>query len=476
MTSETGTRAVVLGGSISGLFAARVLADAYDEVHIVDRDKIVGLKTPRKTLPQSYQANGLLARGVFAMEELFPGIVQELVDYGVPKGDLSGRCRWYFQGLRLKQQTGDLPTLGVLRPELEWRIRERVQKIPNVTFVEQHDILGLVTTGDNSKVIGARVQARGEKTEKVIDADLVVDATGRGSRTPVWLEQLGYEKPHEERKKIDLVYVTQHFKLIDGADPFDNDVAINPVAHAKLKRGAVFFKTNEGMLELTTYGMLGDHPPTEQTALYRWLKSLPAPDVYETLRYAHPVDAPVAFRFPTTLRRHYHKLSSFPEGLLLTGDAITTFNPVYAQGMTVSALCALTMRQHLHSGAAPVPQDYFEDLARDVVDVPWDMTNTVDLSYPGVVGERTFKVKMGNWFLKRTQIAATRDGKVTAAYFKVAGIIEKPESLMKPGMFLRILFKSMFGPSKESRRPYNWQAPAGIEPVVADVEALPRAA
>jgi 2-polyprenyl-6-methoxyphenol hydroxylase-like FAD-dependent oxidoreductase len=470
MGHETGTRAVVLGGSIAGLFAARVLADAYDEVQIVDRDALVGLKGPRRSCPQTYQANGLLARGQQIMEELFPGITQELVDHGVPKGDLSGRTRWYFRGNRLKQKHGDLVTLGVLRPTLEWHIRERVQRIPNVVFVEQHDILSLTTSADNSQVTGVKVQARGDSNERVIDAELVVDATGRGSRTPVWLEQLGYEKPKEERKKIDLVYVTQHFKLRPGADPFENDVCINPVAHAGLPRGAVFFKTDKGLLEMTTYGMLGDHPPTDQAGLYKWVKSLPAPDVYETLRYADPVDEPIAFRFPTTLRRHYERLTRFPEGLIVTGDALTCFNPIYAQGMSVAALCAITMRTHLHSGAAPQPIDYFHDIARDAVDAPWEMTNTVDLSFPGVPGERTLKVRIGNRYLKRVQIAATRDGKVTAAYFKAAGLVTPLESLMRPGMMLRVLWKSLLGPSAASRRPYGWRAPADLEPVIADTD------
>lgn len=473
MGQEAGTRAVVLGGSIAGLFAARVLADAYDEVHIVDRDVLVGNREARRHCPQTYQANGLLARGVHIMEELFPGITQTLLDQGIPRGDLSGSCRWYTQGYRLKQQDGNLITLGVLRPELEWHIRERVQQIPNVVFVERHDILGLTTTADNSRVTGARVQKHGAKTDTVIEADLVVDATGRGSRTPVWLEQLGYDKPEEERKKIDLVYVTQHYKLRPGADPFEGDVAINQIAHPGLQRGNVFFKTDGGRLELTTYGLLGDHPPTDQTGLYEWVRSLGAKDVYETLRYADPVDEPVAFRFPTTLRRHYQKLDRFPEGLLVTGDAVTCFNPVYAGGMSVAALCAITMRQHLHSGAAPVPQDYFHDLARDAIDASWEMTNTVDLSFPDVPGERPLKVKIGNFLLKRMQIAATHDGNITARYFTAAGLVAPPETLMSPGFLLKILWKSMFGPSQESRQPYDWQPPADVEPVFTDPKKLP---
>jgi 2-polyprenyl-6-methoxyphenol hydroxylase-like FAD-dependent oxidoreductase len=479
MGQESGTRAVVLGGSIAGLFAARVLADAYDEVQIVDRDKIVGLRGPRKTLPLSYQANGLLARGVHIMEELFPGIVKQLVDDGIPKGDLSGSCRWYAQGNRLAQKDGDLITLGVLRPVLEFYIRERVQALSNVVFVQEHDIVGIVTTPDKTKVIGARVQARGSKSDRVIDADLVVDATGRGSRTPVWLEQLGYERPEEERKKIDLVYVTQHYKLRPGADPFQGDVAINQIAFPANPRGNVFFKTSDGQLELTTYGLLGDHPPADQDGLYRWLKSLPAKDVYETIRYADPVDEPVPYRFPTTLRRHYQKLTRFPDNLLVTGDAITCFNPVYAQGMSVAALCAITMRQHLHSGAAPVPLDYFRDLAADAIDASWDLTNTVDLSFPGVKGERPLKLKFANWFLKRIQIAATHDSDITAKYYQVAGLMAPQESLMKPGFILRVLLKSMRGPSKESQQPYVYQAPPGVEPVFEDTYTpaeLPKAA
>jgi 2-polyprenyl-6-methoxyphenol hydroxylase-like FAD-dependent oxidoreductase len=476
MGQEAGTRAVVLGGSIAGLFAARVLADAYDEVQIVDRDKLVGVKGVRRFCPQSHQANGLLARGVQVMEELFPGLTQEMIDYGVPTGDLSGSCRWYARGFRLKQQHAGLQTLGVIRPLFEYFIRERVQQIPNVTFVEEHDILGLATTADKSRVTGARVQARSGDTEKLIEADLVVDATGRGSRTPVWLEQLGYEKPFEERKKIDLGYVTQHFKLRPGVNPFNGDVAINQIANAAVPRGNVFFLVENGRLELTTYGILGDHPPTDQRGLMEWLKSLPAKDVYETLRYADPIDKAMPFKFPTTLRRHYHKLRRFPEGLLVTGDAVTCFNPVYAQGMSVAALCALVIRQHLHSGAAPVPQDYFQDLAKDAIDAAWEMTNMVDLSLPGVEGERTLKVRFGNWFLKRVQIAATRDGKVTAAYFKAAGLVAKPETLQRPAFLLRVLWKSMFGPSKESQQPYVYQVPAGVEPAFGEPSELPKAA
>ncbi|WP_341483457.1 FAD-binding monooxygenase [Micromonospora cathayae] len=434
---------MVLGGSLAGLFAARVLADAYDQVTIVDRDVLLDVDGPRRGCPQGRHINGLLARGQQAMEELYPGITQQLFDDGVPTGDLAGDVRWYFNGKPLKQQHAGLVCVAASRPMLEKHIRRRTAAFPNIEFAEQHDILGLTTTADKSRVTGARVQKQGSDDEEVFLADLVVDATGRGSRTPIWLEELGYGRVEEERKKIGLGYVTQHYKL--RQDPYFGDLSINPVASPELPRGAIFTKTDGDRVELTTYGLLGDHPPTDQAGLYQWLKTLATPDIYDAVQHAEPLDEPVAFRFPTTLRRHYEKMERFPDGLLVTGDAVCCFNPVYAQGMTVSALGALTMRQHLHTGAAPQPMQYFRDLSRDVIDPPWGMTNVVDLSFPGVEGERTLAVRIGQAFLKRVQVAATRDGDITAAYMRAAGMIDRPETMQKPAFMLKVLWKSFFG-------------------------------
>jgi 2-polyprenyl-6-methoxyphenol hydroxylase-like FAD-dependent oxidoreductase len=465
----TRTRAVVLGGSLAGLFAARVLADAYEDVLVVDRDVLVGVDEPRRGCPQGRHINGLLARGQQAMEELYPGITQELFDDGVPTGDLSGDVRWYFNGKQLKQQHAGLVCVAASRPMLESHIRRRTLALPNISFAEKHDILGLETTADRSRVTGVRVQRVGESTEEVLGADLVVDATGRGSRTPVWLENLGYPRVPEESTKIDLAYVTQHYRLT--ADPYDGDLSINPVASPELPRGAIFTKSDGGRVELTTYGLLGDHPPTEQEAFYAWIKSLVVPDIYDALQHAEPLDEPVAFRFPTTLRRLYHKMDRLPDGLLVTGDAVTCFNPVYAQGMTVSALSALTIRKHLHTGAQPVPGDYYEDLAHDVVDPCWDMTHTVDLSFPGVPGKRTPKIRVGQAYLKLVQSAAVKDGKVTAAYMTAAGMVSRPESLMRPAFMLRVLLNALPWPGRKPRpRP---PAPPGPVTETAEASVLP---
>lgn len=434
---------MVLGGSIAGLFAARVLSDAYDEVLIVDRDVLLGVEGPRRSCPQGRHINGLLARGQLAMEEMFPGITDEIIADGVPTGDLAGDVRWYFNGKHLKQQHAGLLCLAATRPLLEKHIRARTQVIPNITFAERHEVLGLHTSAGGARVTGIRVQRLDSDQDEVLRADLVVDATGRGSRMPVWLEELGYGRVEEESRKVGLGYVTQHYRLAE--DAHFGDVSINPVASAAAPRGAIFVRTDGNRIEMTTYGMLGDHPPTDTAGLREWMKTMAVPDIYDALEGAEALDEPVAFKFPTTIRRRYERLGRLPDGLVATGDAVCCFNPVYAQGMTVAALGALTLRSHLHTGAAPQPSRYFEDLARDVIDAPWEMTKTVDLGFPGVEGERTLKVRMAQAFLKRVQLAATRDGAVTAAYMRAAGLVDRPEAMMRPGFVLRVLWKSWFG-------------------------------
>lgn len=443
------SRAVVLGGSIAGLFAARVLTEAYDEVLVIDKDQLIGVEGPRRSRPQGRHINAMHVRGRVVMEELYPGITDELIADGCPSGDFVGSVRWYFHGKALKREDIGYIAVPATAPLMERHIRERTQALPSVRFLERHDIIGLVTTEDRRRVTGVRVQALdGGAAEQVVSADLVVDATGRGSRTPVWLEDLGYPAVEEERKKIGLGYVTQHYE-IDG-DPLDGELAIIPVASPAIPRGAIFTKTDHGRYELTCYGLLGDHPPTDQEGFYAFVKSLSVPDIHEALRDAKPIDEPVAFRFPVTIRRHYEKMTRFPEGLLVTGDAVTCFNPVYAQGMTVAAVSALTIRSHLHSGAAPRPLDYFRDLARDVIDPPWEMTNTVDLSFPGVEGERTWKVRMQQFYLGLVQAAATRDVAVTTAYMRAAGMLDRPEALTRPQVAIRVLRNALTGGSAPS--------------------------
>jgi 2-polyprenyl-6-methoxyphenol hydroxylase-like FAD-dependent oxidoreductase len=437
MGNHVGNRAVVLGGSMAGLLAARVLSDSFAEVYIVDRDQLLGVTTARRGVPQGRHVHGLLARGQQILEELFPGFTAGTTAAGVPTGDL-GELRWFFNGRRLQPATTGLICVSADRPVLESHVRDRVAALPNVTFVEQTDIVALVTTPDRSRVVGVRVHRQtGASGEETIEADLVVDATGRGSRTPAWLEELGYARPEEDRVRIDLTYTTRHYRLPDESI-LNGDLSINPVSTPSHRRGAFFSRIENGRSILSLTGVLGDAAPTDPAGFMAWVRSLPVPDVYDVIRDAEPLDDPVSFRYPASIRRRYERLERFPERFVVVGDAACSFNPVYGQGMTVAALEALTLRDHLSKGAPPEPLSFQQDIA-GVIDVPWDISAGGDLSFPEVEGERPPQVQIANAYMSRLQVAATHDASVTRTFMRVAGLVDSPQELMDPGMMFRVL-------------------------------------
>ena len=193
---QVGQHAVVIGASLGGLLAARALADYYDQVTVIERDSFPPPGEPRKGVPQGRHAHGLLARGRAILEDFFPGLTQELVDQGAESGDLAEKVRWFNEGAYHCQFQSGLQGLGVSRPGLEAQVRARLLALPNVRAIEKCDVLGLVASEDQTRILGVRVIRRlAGSAEEIVPGDLVVDASGRGSRTPTWLEALGYPKP-----------------------------------------------------------------------------------------------------------------------------------------------------------------------------------------------------------------------------------------------------------------------------------------
>lgn len=424
---------------MAGLLAARVLADAYTEVVVVDRDALVGVTGPRNGVPHGRHAHGLVARGHQILEQQFPGLTQGMIDAGVRPGDFSGDIQWYFSGQRLRPSHSGLASVPATRPVLEHHVRNRVAAIPHVRLLERHDIIGLETTTDGNRVTGARIQRHGDHTEpEVVRADLVVDVTGRGSRTPAWLRELGYAPPGEDRVKVDLAYTTRHYRV--PYDPFGNDIAIIAAATPSHPRGAFYYRLpgDENHVELSLTGVLGDHPPTDPEEFLEFVRSLPVPGIYESVRESEPIDDPVRFRFPASVRRGYERLSRFPEGLLVMGDAVCSFNPVYAQGMTVAALESLTLRDHLLRHGPSKPLVFFHDIGA-LIDSPWEFAASADLGYHGVDGRRTAKVRMINAYVPRLQRAAVHDASLTNAFVRVAGLMDEPTVLLRPSVLFRVL-------------------------------------
>jgi 2-polyprenyl-6-methoxyphenol hydroxylase-like FAD-dependent oxidoreductase len=435
MSKLIGKRALVLGGSMAGLLFARVLSESYAQVTIVDRDRLVGVTSPRRGVPQGVHAHALLARGKQILDELFPGFTEDMRSAGMPMVDM-GEMHWYLEGRRLRNAHTGLVAVTLSRPTMENLVRNRVAALPNVEFMEGYDITGVVTTPGRDRVTGTTVlRHAGTPEEETLVADLVIDATGRGSRSVQWLTDLGYQAPDEERVKIGLSYTTCEFLL--PSRPLENDWSEIPLTTPTSPRGAFFGRVNGDRHILSLTGMLGDHAPVDIEGFRDYAKSLPIPYVHEAIRDVEPEVGPTLTRFPASIRRRYEYLPAFPEGFLIVGDAVCSFNPVYGQGMTVAALEALTLRSHLQRGSLPPAKRFFTDISK-VIDAPWGIAAGGDLAWPEVEGKRTWMVKIMNAYMAKVMYGMLFDSRLTEAFMRVAGLIDPPQALLRPGNLLRV--------------------------------------
>ncbi|WDZ87882.1 FAD-dependent oxidoreductase [Micromonospora cathayae] len=432
MTSRS---AVVIGASLGGLLTARALTDAYDKVTLIDRDLLPDHAVNRRGVPQGRQLHVLLVRGRRALEELLPGIGTELTARGVPTVDLHDQVHWYNDGYRMRRAPSSLHAYGLSRPLLEQVVRERVAALPGVTLVDGCEAVGLTTTPDRRRVTGVRLRDR-DGVERVLTADLTVDAGGRGTRSPVWLAELGYPTAPEERVKVDVTYVTRVYRR----EPHHLEGLLGALTNAipGQPRGGIVAPQEDDRFAVAISGVLGEEPPTDDAGMLSFADTLPAPQIGALLRSAQPLGAPAKMRFPASVRRRYERLRRFPAGYLVVADALCSFNPVYGQGITVAALEALLLRRLLRHGTDQPARPFFRQAAR-VIDGPWAISSGSDLRFPAVTGPRPARVRLVNAYLPRLHAAATRDPALGAAFLRVLNLVDPPTRLLAPAVLLRVL-------------------------------------
>jgi len=430
----------VLGASVSGLLAARVLADVYDRVTLIERDRVSQTHSvARRGVPQGRHAHGLLSRGAGIFEDLFPGILDEFVAAGAPTVSSPAELRNNLGG-HLLCMTGDYTELSDTyqpsRPQLETAVRTRVVEIPNVTLIDGCQVIGPKATDDNARILGVEVLNSEDSARTVVLADLVVDATGRSGRAVTWLKDLGYEPPPEDSLRVDLLYVSQYLRPVPGSMGREKVVIIG---HTPTRpTGAEYLQQEDGRWILTLIGYGGHHPPTDQAGFLAFAEPIVPPHVFASIRDAEPLSDIVAHRFPASVRRRYEKLSRFPEGLLVIGDAICSFNPIYAQGMTVSAIQAQTLRKTLEAGTEELGQRFFRAVSKPL-GVTWQMATGSDLSIPQVEGPRPLPVRMANAYISMVLSAAEHDSVLAERFLKVQYLLASPTTLLEPATVLRVL-------------------------------------
>lgn len=432
--NRTGERAVVIGASMAGLLAARALADFYGIVTLLERDAFPVSDVPRKGVPQGRHAHGLLARGRNVIEHFFPGWTDEVVAAGGARGDIAADVSWIGHGITIKSAPSDMVGLLAARPVLEGHVRRRLLALPNVRAIENCSVLGLVASADNASIKG--VSVRIGHLEQVIDADLVVDASGRGSASPAWLEGLGYARPAEERIEIGIGYTTRVYRRRPG--DLNGKLAVVVAGSGPNWRNGVVLRQAEDRWIVSVGGFFGDHAADEELLFAAYAGSLPTADIYDIVAHAEPLSDFVSYRYPANLRRRYENLTAFPKGYLVIGDAVCSFNPVYGQGMTVAAQEAALLQQCLQAGDADLARRFFA-AAKDAIDVPWDITVGNDLRHPKVQSPRSAKVRFINWYIGKLHMAAQHDAVLATSFLRVANLEAPPTLLLTPANMWRVI-------------------------------------
>jgi 2-polyprenyl-6-methoxyphenol hydroxylase-like FAD-dependent oxidoreductase len=436
--AKLGEHAVVLGASMGGLVAARVLADFYDRVTVVERDLLPHDAANRRGVPQGRHVHGLLGRGCEVLTELFPGFADDLVGAGAPVFDYTDLSEAYFslaghEMIRSGALANVPPVFIPSRPLLESLVRQRLRAIENVTLLEGYDVADLMSTAVSNGVTGALIRAHNGHGEQVLAADLVTDATGRGSRTPAFLDALGYGRPAEDTVRMRLAYSSQLLRLPAGT--LEEKLAlISPVPGRPAGMVLLGYENDTWMFSVV--GMAGLEPPCELGEMLAFADGMAPAHVLAAIGAGEPLGGVCRFHYPESRWRRYDKMRRFPDGLVVLGDAICSFNPVYGQGMTVAALQAQALGHCLRQGPDDLARRYFRAAAKPI-GVAWQFAVGGDLRLPEVEGHRRLAVRLSNRYVDRLQTVAETDIEVAEQFVRVVGLLDPPETLLHPRMLLR---------------------------------------
>jgi 2-polyprenyl-6-methoxyphenol hydroxylase-like FAD-dependent oxidoreductase len=426
---------------MGGLLAARALSDHFDRVVVVERDVLPEDDQLRKGVPQAAHAHGVLASGYRTMEEFFPGLMQELEAHGAPRCDVTGDVLWFQYGRWKLRHPSGLRGITVSRPYLEAAVRRRVRALNSVTFLDGCDGVRPAFDPVSSRVTGLVVQARDRSMQQTLAADLIIDASGRGSQSATWLEKWGFGRPEEISLKVNVGYATRIFERRPG-DFFNSMGAAISGTPPASTRGAAVLAAEGNRWVVTLAGAMADYPPTSEREWTRFAATLPISAVHELVTSARPLSEISSYRFPANQRRFYERMKHFPSGYLVIGDAVCSFNPIYGQGMSVAAMEAKALGECLAAGPENLWPRFYT-LARKIVDIPWRIATAEDLRFPQVAGRRSAAFHAMCRYMERVHAMASEDPVVCRKFFDVLNLLAPPSSLMSVPVASRVLLRSV---------------------------------
>lgn len=423
---------------MAGLLAARVVSDHAGEVVIVERDDLAGGPAARRGVPQGNQVHGLLARGLQQMEALFPGVTREMFEDGAEIADPGVDCRWYVNG-RAKPPSGIGQGVACTRPFLEWHLRRRVTALRNVRVVRGRAEGLTMVAGRVDGVTLSGADPEGEH----LGADLVVDCTGKSTRIDAWLETSGYTPPPQRRVNVGLGYASRFFARTPHERLSGARAIISITEERNRARGSVAFPVDGARWLVTIGGYDRDRPTSDPADFSARLEEDPCVALRQFAHRDDSLGEVATYRYPTSVRRDFHRCRRLPGGLIGAGDSVASFNPIYGQGMTSAALHSAALAAYLASGASPhePAARYFRQL-RPVVNSVWTLSTSADFRLPHVTGDKPRGLWLTNRINNLYAKATLRDAELHGLFLRVLNLQERPEMMARPDILARAYLAS----------------------------------
>jgi 2-polyprenyl-6-methoxyphenol hydroxylase-like FAD-dependent oxidoreductase len=385
-------RAVVIGSSIAGLMAAQVLLPFFDQVTLIDRDRLPETAEFRSGVPQARHPHTLLRRGQLILEQRFPGLTNELLAQGAMAIDPERELALFREGeWQTAGQHEDTLAIAGSRPLVESTIYRRVAAQPRVKVLSAHEATCLSIDGQRGQVTGVQVRNRLQpmQANTWLEASLIIDASGRQSHAPQWLADMGYVPPEELTISARMGYATRIYRRPAARTAQWQAMYVQPQAPNQ-PGGGMIMPMEGDRWHVTLIGMGGHYPPTNEVDFLDYARHLPTTGLYEAIAEAEPLTKPIGYRRTESRLRAYDQLPHYLEGFLVYGDAVMAMNPLYAQGMTAVALGSLALEQALqahcselaHGRVTGLAATFQKELAA-ILTTPWQMAWRQDSRWGG---------------------------------------------------------------------------------------------
>ncbi|MDR4950453.1 NAD(P)/FAD-dependent oxidoreductase [Neobacillus cucumis] len=433
-------KAIVIGGGFAGKLAAKALSSYFQQVNILEADREYKDPVPRKRIPQSYQPHVLLKSGEEAIEKLFPQFTVELLEKGSIGSNFTRDLKWHHFDFWKDRFKGDLNMVQQSRPMLEWQLQKRIDKVSNITIRYETMVNQLIINRKENKILGVRIKSFKTGMEEELYADLVVDASGFGSKSIDWLKAYGLEVK-EEKVWIQLFYATRLYRLKKQERLDWTNLLISP-SFPENHNGAFIQTIEENRFSVTISGYANESAPQTNEEFIAYAQSLPVPDLINFLYKAEPISDIKIHKIPYQVRRRFDLAKQIPEGFLVIGDAHCRFDPLFGQGISVAALEALELQSFLQQTTrldTGFTRRFHKKIAK-LIATPWDMAITEAFRHPNIKGKNSILLQFKLWYTKRVYQASAHDPFIYTRLARVMNLIRTPLHLFHPKVVIPIVF------------------------------------